>query len=401
MRLHDSTFTLADLICKYVAGTLTDEEAALLAEWKARPENQELYERLVNLEEINKKFSAYGQFDSARALAKAKERIAVQPAPQQKLYPWLRYAAVLFVACLAGVLYFYLSGKHNAGRVGTTPQLAQQETANGNAAPIMAAKGNAVLLLASGETIDLTEPERKQLTLGGLEVKNENNLLAYPSTATSAEVSYNTLQVPVGGAYQVQLPDGSRVWLNSASSLRYPTQFAGGKREVELQGEAYFEVKKDNRQFVVTTGEVQVQVLGTAFNLSAYPGDATIATTLVEGKVRMSGSGHETILNPDKQAVYSKSDKQLHKRDVDTYAYTAWRNGELHFKKEKLKHLMARLSRWYAFDVTYANPALKEKEFTGIALKDKPLEHILRLISKTAGIDYRIENNTVILLEQE
>lgn len=406
MRLNNSNFQLADLICKSLAGTLTEEENAILTQWKAQPENEELFNSMVDLEAINQKFATYDQFDSQLALRKVKSRIGEKERKHKSgfVFSLLKYAAVLLVVGVAGYLYFYMSSKPAGQQPGTDAPLAQTE-AKRSESGLMPAKNKAILILANGQEIDLTQQGQNLIKLPGLEVKNENNLLAYPAdeVAPEAAVAYNTLQVPIGGEYQVQLPDGSKVWLNSASSLTYPTRFTGDTREVELHGEAYFEVQKDAKQFVVTTGEVAVKVLGTKFNLSAYSDDATIATTLVEGKVSMEGSQHikPTILLPNRQAVYTRNNQTISVRPVETADYTAWLNGEFYFKKEQLGTILTRLSRWYNIRVKYQDPSIKEKVFTGIALKNKPLEHILDLISKTSDINYRIENNTVILVEKE
>ncbi|ARS36011.1 FecR family protein [Pontibacter actiniarum] len=406
MRLNNSNFQLADLICKSIAGTLTEEESAVLTQWKAQPENEKLYDRIVDVQTIRHRFETYDQFDSHRALRTVKTRIREKSKPQAPgfLVQYLKYAAVLFVVGLAGSLYVYLNNKPGKELLGAAEQPVQTQGVQ-TEPRLMPAKNKAVLLLAGGEEIDLTQQGKELLKLSGLEVRNENNLLAYPDdeAAAGSVIAYNTLQVPVGGEYQVQLPDGTKVWLNSASSLKYPTHFTGDRREVELHGEAYFEVQKDAKQFVVTTGEVEVRVLGTKFNLSAYADDATIATTLVEGKVSMEGTAASkpTILTPDKQAVYSRANNKISVREVETGEYTAWKNGEFYFKKERLETILTKLARWYDIRVTYQHPSMKDKIFTGIALKSRPLEHILDLISKTSGINYRIENNKVILLEKE
>lgn len=410
MRLNNSNFLLAELICKSIAGTLTDEENTILTNWKKQKGNQELFDRIADADSIDDKFEIYNQINSQRALKRAKAKIEERRKERTRNHfvTYFKYAAAFILLSGFGYLLYTLQAGGGKTTVGAEQQYAKsdQEVKPEERADLSNRK--VVVVLADGSEIDLSLQEQVLDNLPGVTVNSSEKLLSYEGadgygSSSDKEVGFNTLKVPIGGEYKVELPDGTRVWLNSASSLKYPVRFEGDKRVVELQGEAYFEVTKSTKQFVVVTGDVDVTVLGTKFNLSAYDDDATVATTLVEGKVSVGSreASKDAILVPNKQAVYYRGSKELNVRSVNVEEFIAWKDGRFHFQKQELASIITRLSRWYGINVVYADPSLKRKVFTGMAEKDKPITHILDLISKTADISYTIENNKVILKEKE
>ena len=411
MRIGNSNFQLAELICKSITGSITEDENNTLALWRSQAGNNELYEKITSSESINDKFEVYQRLNSHAALTRVQDKIAARQKERSSILfkLSLKYAAVFALFCISGYLFYQKWIESDQAFKGNEQNYVVIDSAKPS--PELKPGGKkAVLVLANGEEVDLTKQRDGLIQFSGIAITNEDNLLSYENESDEAghdnvngELSYNTLKVPIGGEYQVLLPDGSRVWLNSASSLTYPVRFAGEKRIVKLQGEAYFEVKKDSRQFVVETGQVEVKVLGTEFNVSAYADDNTIATTLVEGKVSMhsSSASKEVVLSPSKQAIYDRKSKDINIRIVDTEEYTAWKDGKFYFEKAELENILVRLSRWYDISVEYEHPSLRNKFFTGMALKNKPVEHILDLISKTSNVDYRIDNNKVIILKKK
>ncbi|WP_299702718.1 FecR family protein [uncultured Pontibacter sp.] len=407
MRIGNSNFQLAELICKSISGTLTEDENEVLAVWRSQAGNDELYSRITNSDAVNDKFEVYQKLNSHAALERVKTKIAVRRKEKTNSFfrRSLKYAAAVVLLSITSYLFYQKYTASEEMTSGKDRRYAAADSASETLRLTQSSK-KAVLVLANGEEVNLATQKDGLIQLPGVAITNEDNLLSYENTdglSDEGELAYNTLKVPVGGEYQVLLPDGSRVWLNSASSLTYPVRFAGDRRMVQLQGEAYFEVKKDSRQFVVETGLVEVKVLGTEFNLSAYADDKTIATTLVEGKVSMksTSASTEAVLTPSKQAVYDRKNKDINIRVVDTEEYTAWKDGKFYFEKAELESILVRLSRWYAISVEYEHPSLKDKVFTGMALKEKPVEHILELISKTSNVDYRIDNNKVKILKKK
>ena len=188
------------------------------------------------------------------------------------------------------------------------------------------------------------------------------------------------------------------MWLNSVSQLRYPVQFTGKERKVYLSGEAYFDVKTDSlRPFVVESGGMNVRVYGTEFNVTAYR-DEKLRTTLVQGKVGIKVDGEkELLLRPGQMAEYDAQTKHLEVQEVNTYLYTAWKEGTFAFKDETIEEIMGRLSRWYDLNVFYANEEVKKQLYDGIIPQVKDFEDVLRMIEGTATIHFEIKGNTVIV----
>jgi len=406
MHKNNSDFQLAELIYKSISGTITDEENEALTKWRSKTVNEELFKKIALESAILNKFEIYEQIDSHSALARVKARITEKPQGKtiSLFTEVIRYAAVFVFLFGTGYMFY----QKYQGRNQNNQDYTVNSSGTSQIAQIKPGTKKAILILANGEKIDLTQLKYKLIQLPGLAIKNENNLLSYENANDSnnringGQITYNTLYVPIGGEYQVQLPDGSKVWLNSASSLKYPVKFDADQRIVQLEGEAYFEVNRGSKQFVVKAGDVEVKVLGTKFNLNAYADDEVIATTLVEGKVSMIGKNihAEAVLTPHKQAVYNRNNNNIIVRPVDIDKYIAWKDGKFYFEKEDLGKILIRLARWYDIEVQYEHPSLKQKTFTGMALKDKSIDYILNLISKTTNVHYEINNNRITIMKK-
>ena len=233
---------------------------------------------------------------------------------------------------------------------------------------------------------------------------NKGNVVEYMefSTPPSQQKNKNNIiQVPRGGEYELILPDGTHVWLNSDSELSFPLQFDSTKREVSLSGEAYFDVTKDpQKPFTVKlTGGIEVKVLGTQFNVQAYPDEKTIETTLCEGSVNVSDGTKETTLTPSLQAVYSKTDKSITTRKVDIRLYTSWKKGLFVFENKPLEEIMTTLSRWYNINVFYTNQTVKTYHFTGDLERYGDFRKALGMIEKATSIRFVINGNNIMVEE--
>ena len=206
------------------------------------------------------------------------------------------------------------------------------------------------------------------------------------------------MRIPVGGFYQLALSDGSKVWLNSMTELRFPVTFTGEQRKVYLTGEAYFEVTHDSvHPFIVETPDgMEVKVYGTEFNMNTYE-KGVVQTVLVKGKVGVRGGvlGKEVVLAPEQMAVYREKTGEIQVENVDPYKYVAWKDGEFVFERETIEEIMERLSRWYDVKVFYSNESLKQKRFTGIVSRHKDIEQVLRLIEGPATLRFDISGNMV------
>ena len=209
------------------------------------------------------------------------------------------------------------------------------------------------------------------------------------------EPVYNKVEIPRGGEYALVLSDGTKVHLNSMSSLRFPVAFTTGKREVELQGEAYFEVSKTGQPFIVNANGMQVEVLGTTFNISAYP-DEEYQTTLVNGSVKVSAEkGESLILKPSQQATIALGSNSIQVRTVDTSFYTSWVKGKINFKDQRLEDIMKTLSRWYDMNVVYENEKLKNIRFGCNLNRYEEITPFVKLLEKTEEVHVKIEGNTI------
>ncbi len=270
--------------------------------------------------------------------------------------PWLRYAAIILILAGTGT-YLWLGQKQPAGSLQNTGKVGQLADAppGGN---------KATLTLGDGSVIVLDSAADGQITSqGGTNILKLNaGMLSYKAGSTSiprGQVLYNTISTPRGGQYQVVLPDGSNVWLNAASSVRFPTLFVGSERRVQVEGEAYFEVSPDSRRpFVVYSGELEIQVLGTSFNINAYTNEAFINTTLLNGSVKVVKNSASRLLQPGQQAQVAHN-LQPSSREIainphaDIEKTMAWKNGLFNFEGATLKEVMNQLERWYNIEVVY------------------------------------------------
>jgi transmembrane sensor len=270
----------------------------------------------------------------------------------------------------------------------------------------------AMLTLMDGSTISLDSISSGSIARQGMLtlVKEQDGRLTYEqslSVQSSKSISttpeeYNTLSIPRGGQYRLMLSDGTQVWLNSESKLRFPVHFGNKTRPVYLSGEGYFEVAANSKPFIVNTDKVNVNVLGTKFNVSAYSDDQAIITTLAEGKVSVQNikDSEGILLHPGQQVLYARPSESIKMVDVDANLYTAWKDGKFYFKKEKLGVLMKKLARWYDVQVEFQDPAIANKLFTGVALRSKNIQYMLDMINRTTEIKYKLEDRKLTILQK-
>lgn len=388
MPLGKKEFVIADLIRRELSeGGLSTEENTVLQQWLSLPENQQYYQKLIRFETLKSKEAFYSSIDTDAAFARVREKISQDNTPVTALFSYrqfLQYAAVFMILLgLAAVFVFRNSDIDQ-----------KEEVVVRSIAPVY---HNPTLVLADGTVVSL-EPKKEKIVSKNGVISNVNSVLVYDAKDLNGTTSTgdNTLIVPVGGIYAVNLSDGTKVWLNSKSSLKYPVEFSAHKRTVTLEGEAYFEVAKNpNSPFTVKTKSGNVTVLGTHFNVSSYMEDQVFAATLAEGKVKVSGTANDSektsvILTPGQQARIYHKNEDIKVAEVDPVAYTAWKDGRFYFENESLKSILAKMSRWYNFNVKFENKSLEQIKFTGIVLKQEPIDHLLDIISKTSNVKYKI-----------
>lgn len=308
--------------------------------------------------------------------------------PVRKRFIW-KYASAAAVIIFAGTLY--LSREHLTNRLQKeTPAVAVKSA-------IKPGTDKAVLMLANGEQIAL----EKGVKYNSGNVHSNGKEIVYNNPSDKAALSYNYLTIPRGGQFFIKLADGTQVWLNSESKLKFPTAFIdGATREVELiYGEAYFDVSHSTSHkgshFNVLTQDQKVEVLGTEFNIKAYQDTNIILTTLVEGKVSLSNAFASRVLQPGDQSVMDRN-SNIHIRTVDVFNEVSWKDGIFSFKEMPLKDIMKVLERWYDIKIVFKHESTQDITFNGILDKNQKMEEILNIISNTNKIPYEINQKTII-----
>ena len=263
----------------------------------------------------------------------------------------------------------------------------------------------AILMMADGKEVVLEQGQNLNILLNErVRVATSSQGIVYEEHGKGMVTEeYNKLTTPVGGEYSLVLSDGTKVFLNADSELKYPVEFSDGKRIVDLKGEAYFEVHKDSlRPFIVRMNGAEVTVLGTSFNVNTYGDDGHIYTTLVNGSVRVSSvkNGQAEVLKPGMQSVMDVQSGQLTVREVDVEPYVAWREGRFVFRAMTLDLIMRQLQRWYDFEVFYQNPELKDYEFRGVIKRDMDLDKVLSVIKVTTNVDFEVKGKVITIIKR-
>jgi hypothetical protein len=377
-----------EIIWKKINHSLTKDEEILISGWLS--ESQEHQRYMDNAMKYYLEGSAFvdnkTESEKAWKALNLKERRSGFGSTQ-----WIISLAAAAIAIFMVITYLLPENK-----IGNTPMVMEQ------AIQIKAGTNKAVLILNDGSVHDLTASNNLDLNEGGSKIKSQGDKLEYiKQKNTTKEIKYNTLNVPRGGEFFLQLTDGTKVWLNSESELRYPVQFSGKERRVELTGEAFFEVARNEKApFLVESGEQTVKVLGTEFNISSYKDDPLIYTTLVKGSVEVFLKNMPEInqlLAPNEQSSINKLEAQISKRIVDTYSYVAWKDGRFVFQDQNLGDIMKTLSKWYNVEVTFASDELRDFRFTGDLQRYADFGEVLKKIGKTNDVKFIIENNKVTI----
>lgn len=396
---------LRELIEKYISGDLSVEEGQALTEMLQQEEYGQALDGL-----LRETFTAntYGRPEdperTAQFIAALQEKIREQeeqlPFPKQPvtssrrgIYYLVRIAAaavLLFV--LAGIGYLIFS-KKNAPAVLSQAERFKNDIAPGHYGALLTSSGGAQLVLDTVHNGALPGE-------GNVQLIKKNGELTY--TGASRELLYNTISTPKGRQWRLTLSDGTRVWLDAQSSIRYPVSFQGGERVVEITGEAYFDVAKNNAQpFKVKTGRMEIAVLGTQFNVNAYEDEEAKRTTLLQGSVRVSAGSTGMVIKPGQQlAVWEGGKTALKmalKTAVDTEEVTAWKNDQFEFNDAPIDAVLRQLARWYDVDIQYKDPI--HQYFIGTISRNEPLSKVLKLLELTGGVQFRIEGKTVTVMK--
>lgn len=379
------------LLYKEKMGTLSNVEKESLSEWKGNSGNRELYQHLATSVNVENKKAEYDSIDSSKAWNNLESLLVEKKGREHKLFTtFMRYAAVIILPLAIGLFLVY--------QVMNT----QEDYSNAIVEQIVPGTNKATLILADGSTVDLEE--QKDTLIAG-KALNRDNKLAYKSNKeqlANSTPKWHKLVVPVGGEYKLQLSDGTIVYMNSDSELKYTDRFVGKKRIVQLKGEAYFEVSKNkDRPFIVQTSTMDVRVYGTEFNVMAYEDENLVQTTLAEGSIGIqlkneSGIIQSEMLKPNMQLEYRRGDVKGSVRNVQASLYTGWKDGKFQFNNEKLGSIMRKLSRWYGVNFFTQNQAVQDIRFSGEMKRFDDFETILNLLEYGSDVEFEVVGKTVM-----
>lgn len=386
MEVHE-IYPIAELISVYIRGEiLSAEKKQVLDQWiNASEKNQELFHQFQQYRFIEQKRIAENLYDIEKAYeiftCHRKEYI------RKKNFRYIYFGAAAVFMILFGITSILLYNmKENI-------DVVQQSSFF-----ITPGESRAVLTSADGRKIELFQNMADTLIqCDGSIVNVSGKSLAYEEN-DSKEISYNQLDIPRKGEFFLTLSDGTKVWLNSESSLKYPVCFNSDERKVYLKGEAFFEVTKNaGKPFIVEFGKASVKVLGTSFNIRAYEDETKTHTTLVKGCVQLSIHGSRLQLNPDEQGIIDLQSGDLIKRKVDVNLYISWKDGRFVFENQTLEEMMNTLERWYDLKIFYVNQSVRNVSFSGNLKRYDNFDEIIELLEMTGLARFKTDGNVVYI----
>lgn len=381
------------LIERYLTEQCTPEEIKTLAQLLEDPVYISQLEKYMDSQLIESTVSAN---DYPEVVERLRHMIEKEIAAEKKItrfsigtiVRWTAAAAILILIVTAGLKWF---AKKNSSPINDANKISSNQI-------IEPGKEGALLTLANGKTILLDSAGNGIIAVQeGSKIELNNGQVIY-NASEATEVTYNTMTTPKGRQFRLVLPDGTRAWLNAASSLRYPTAFKGNERKVEVTGEVYFEVAK-NKAMPFRVGinkDMQVVVLGTHFNVNSYSNEESINTTLLEGSVQITNKDQKTILKPGQQAQINEGKKINVINDVDVKRVMAWKDGVFDFNNAHLQEVMRQLERWYDIEVVYEK-GVPDIEFVGRMGRDLSLSDVLKGL-KLSEVHFRVEGRKLIVL---
>ncbi|HQV55628.1 MAG TPA: FecR domain-containing protein [Chitinophagaceae bacterium] len=395
MNQQNEAFQQSQFILKHLRGELSMAEKNELDAWLGSNDNNRiLFEELTNEVLLKKELQFFDSIETETAwqkiAAQGKKPATIVPIKTNRRW-WYAAAAVLL---LGGFLTYRLAFQQpdKTPIVKTTPE--KNDVAPGG--------NKAILTLADGSTIILDNAANGNLAEQGNTkvIKLDDGQLAYNAGGIGSEVVYNTISTPRGGQYQLTLADGTKVWLNAASTLRFPATFSGTERKVELTGEGYFEVAKNAAMpfKIDVAGKGEVEVLGTHFNINSYNNEPAINTTLIEGSVKVTGLtlGKTVVLMPGQQTQLSGTGDISINRNPDIESVLAWKNEKFVFQNTDLKSIMRQLERWYDISVSYEGNGYTD-EYVGIISRNVNISQILKMLEKTSEARFQINGKNIIV----
>jgi transmembrane sensor len=396
----DIIFEIARLIAKEKTDRLSDSENRLLQNWLGKSDiNNETYKKLQDGKKLINELNELEKFDEQKAFKKVEQIIHTkrkQLKPSGFLPAFWKYAAAVAILIASSYIIITKTNKHEISHY-------TQNT-------ILPGKQKAILITSDNQIIELNSSSEVQIIKDrSADIILSDSTLSYytdkPVVDSKNAMEYNTLITPRGGVFTVVLSDSTSVILNSGSKLKYPVVFNDSGRDVELEGEAFFQVKKSRKTpFIVKTNDINVTVYGTVFNVSAYTEENYIQTTLVEGKVGVSLNnilpGSEIELSPGQQLTYDKGTGSTQTTDVNTRQLIAWTEGKFVFENEPVESILSDMSRWYNFNFEFKDGGLKKQRFTLNLSRNSDIKNILEMISISSDLKFLIKGDSIIVYSE-
>lgn len=384
---------IEELIIKYNLGQCSADEKKLVEQWYQSFEwndKSNLFNE-NNIEHIKEEVWLAIQKNK---ITVASENSTVIPPQIHSLLRWWHVASAAAVITAIAAISFWQytpSKKIAVAKLIKTKQLQIKAIEPGTSKAQLVLGDGSVISLDSSRNLQLREED-------GTKIDKQSGKLIYKDVADgNGKILFNTLSTPRGGEFQLVLPDGSKVWLNAASSIKFPTRFEGKERTVFLHGEAYFEVAKNKQMpfYVKLDNDFAVEVTGTHFNIMGYNDESEIRTTLEEGSVKVTHKNNTVLLSPSKQAIMKRANESLIVSDADVSQELAWKNGMIEFDGQSLPYILRQLSRWYDVNIEFAN-GIPKGTYKGAIRRQAPLTDVLEIL-KLAGVKFKMEDKNLIV----
>ncbi|NII81128.1 MULTISPECIES: FecR family protein [unclassified Pedobacter] len=384
------------LYVKYLQGNSSAEELAELMrhfeKYGEKSPLMDLIEKELLQEPPNTEDSEAVKEGLSRNYAVLNAKLTTKDAKKTLRLWWLSAAACLLIT-IGAIWVSYFSKGGNIKELSTSKKYYTHD--------LPAASNKAILTLENGKEISLNDSSEGVLAQNnGISIqKNKDGQVTFVLKGTAAnnqQTAYNVISTPKGGKYDIVLSDGTKIYLNASSSLKFPNSFKGNERAVILTGEAFFEVSKNKRMpFIVNASNMKIKVLGTHFNVMAYEDEKSVQTTLVEGAVELKGKNDKVLLKPGEQGSFSDQDKRINVASVDVSIATAWKDGYFVFNNSSLQEVMRQLARWYDLKIVY-DGQVPESEFNGRIKRNSSLKKVLQVL-QSSNVDFSLTGNTLTI----
>lgn len=379
---------IAWLLSHRFSDTLTAAENEELEAWLAADkQNSLLAEQIFRRNFFSDKQIQEHLYNSLTAFEKVQSR---RSRHLLQMRMWKIYGSIAAVAILLIGLSLFKLYDPTADGISRLPQTQ-----------LAAGESRAVLTMANGQRIQLTRHMGDSVVIaGGIRMDATGEAVEYKQEVENMVTAFNTLEVPRKGEFRLVLSDGTKVWMNSESRIKYPIAFVGKERRVYLEGEAYFEVSKNQEMpFIVDMGKASIQVLGTSFNARAYQDEPQICATLAEGQIQLKAGTKNVILAPEEQGIFELITGNLSRKKVDINLYMGWKDGRFIFQEQTLEEMMNTLSRWYDIQVFFENSKVREITFSGNLKRYDSFNEIIRLLEMTGMAHFKVNGNSILISE--